>query len=227
MKEWWEQAAEAAEERTEESKKEQRGVKAGDSFLLVCEGEVTEPTYFKELKNLLGARVAEVKVLPSKRSNPDSIISFAEKERQKREKLAGKGKAICYDHVWAIIDADVPVSERNLHQLVQQADKAKVKLAFSYPCFEFWLVLHVSHNPPALGSQPKKVCAQLLTKAGYPISNTDNQRELNRIITPLTALYQDALNNTLPRHKLDRNAPTDPQTEVHLLIQDLLYSLTP
>ena len=48
------------------------------------------------------------------------------------------------DHVWPVIDTNVAVREGFWNDVRQLAAARKVKLAHSTPCFEFWLLLHLT-----------------------------------------------------------------------------------
>jgi hypothetical protein len=66
-------------------------------------------------------------------------------KRAKKNKLA-VDEVAKYDQVWAVIDTDVAVRQNRWHEVVAQAEAAGVKLAYSTPCIEFWLFLHLKYS---------------------------------------------------------------------------------
>jgi hypothetical protein len=123
--------------------------KPGDTFLIVTEGEVTEPIYFELLRNDLDLLAVRIKVLPGDGSDPRHVIRTAErlaKEQQRkfRKGLLAFNEPSRYEHVWAVVDTDVAVRNNIWNDVQQLASARKVNLAHSTPCFEFWLLLHIA-----------------------------------------------------------------------------------
>ena len=76
-----------------------------DKVLIVCEGEKTEPYYFKELINHYKISSANVKVDGSCGSSPKCVLEFA--QRLYREE---KNKGDAYNRVYCVIDRDTHAS---------------------------------------------------------------------------------------------------------------------
>lgn len=100
--------------------------------LVVCEGEHTEPRYFETLKNRL--RLNTLVVKPTKGADPRALVNIASKENQ-REKRNGER----FDFVYCVFDRD---SHPQFEEASNTALARRFKLARSWPCFEFWLLLH-------------------------------------------------------------------------------------
>ncbi|GAA1234317.1 RloB family protein [Prauserella halophila] len=95
-------------------------------ILLLCGAEVTEPSYFRGLKQRY--RHPAVNVVRKGGKDPVSLIRLAAKLREQDE---------C-DETWCVIDVD----EYNIDAAFSEAQRLDVKLAVSNPCFEYWLLLH-------------------------------------------------------------------------------------
>ncbi|GAA3435670.1 RloB family protein [Kutzneria kofuensis] len=93
--------------------------------LIVCGGTRTEPDYFDGLKRARRNPAVQVKVL-GKGIDPEQLVTHAHK--------VGSD----FDEVWCVVDTD----EFDIAKAVKLADKLKVRLAVSNPCFELWLLLH-------------------------------------------------------------------------------------
>jgi hypothetical protein len=91
-------------------------------FLIVCEGTVTEPHYFRELRRLervpvdLDIRAGGV---------PKTLVERAASANQSQ--------------FWCVFDID---EHPFVPEAKQQARDNGIQVAVSNPCFEFWLLLH-------------------------------------------------------------------------------------
>jgi hypothetical protein len=147
-KEWWKVRKEISLARKAAKPSREVCAKPGDAFLIVTEGEVTEPVYFELLRESLQLSTVTVRIQPGSASYPTHVIDSAAEaverlaKRRKRKETA-INEVEKYDHVWAVIDTDVPVRTGVWSDVVQYAASKGVKLAHSTPCFEFWLLLHI------------------------------------------------------------------------------------
>ena len=97
------------------------------SVLLLCEGKVTEPDYFRALQREY--RLQSFILRFSFPGGPTSIAQTAMEEKHR------------YDHVWVVFDRD---EHSGYHQAIRRCQDAGVGVAYSNPCFELWLILHVT-----------------------------------------------------------------------------------
>lgn len=145
---WWEAPKAASLERKRRAVAAAALAQPGDAFLIVTEGEVTEPVYFDLLIRELSLGVVRIKIQPGDHSDPRHVVRTAERVAKKQMKDAKKGilgtnEPAKFDHVWAVIDTDVAVRQGFWNDVEQLAAARKVTLAHSTPCFEFWLLLHI------------------------------------------------------------------------------------
>jgi hypothetical protein len=146
---WWREAKAASLERRKREIAASALAQPGDSFLIVTEGTVTEPTYFDLLLLDLQLSAVRVQILPGDASDPRHVINTAEREakaqmRRAKKGLLGINEPSKFDHVFAVVDTDVAIRNGIWNDVQQLAAGRKVKLAHSSPCFEFWLLLHIS-----------------------------------------------------------------------------------
>jgi hypothetical protein len=142
---WWREAKAASLER----KRRPVAASAGDAFLIVTEGKVTEPVYFNLLLRDLHLSTVRIKVQPGDASDPRRVIRTAERlaneqKRKHKKGVLGIDEPAKFDHVWAVVDTDVAVRNNIWNDVLQLAVAKKVMLAHSTPCFEFWLLLHIA-----------------------------------------------------------------------------------
>jgi hypothetical protein len=95
-------------------------------ILIVCEGENTEPSYFKHFR-LSSAIVKSV----GEGYNTISLVNRA-------IQLASQDN---YDQVWCVFDKD-DFSENDFNNAIQTAQARKYGIAYSNQSFEYWLILH-------------------------------------------------------------------------------------
>ncbi|NLB55363.1 MAG: RloB domain-containing protein [Lentisphaerae bacterium] len=114
-------------------------------YLLVCEGSVTEPAYFNQLKGLYQESIINITCLAEKKSAPDYLIKRAEAAQADLRKG---------DELWIVLDVDrwTPDHFARLEKWAKNDTCRNV--AVSNPCFEIWLVFH-DKDP---GESNKKAC---------------------------------------------------------------------
>ncbi len=145
-----------------------------DRILIVCEGEKTEPNYFKEIKRKYRTFTAKVKILPSGVGTlPLHIVQYAERIFKNGNPHTGIGKR-AFDQVYIVFDRDEHPQFVDALSKSSSLDK-KIKndegklIRFwaipSNPCFEFWILLHFENVQELLGSN---VVGSKLT-GHYPI----------------------------------------------------------
>lgn len=121
---------------------------SGRSFLIVTEGEKTEPNYLKSLRNRLRLAAADVKIVHPEGTDPKTLVREAIELRNQRKKEARTGQTVAYDEVWVVFDLERPHDERR--RLAREARTIKgasdIRFAKSDPCFEFWLLLHEKYT---------------------------------------------------------------------------------
>ena len=101
------------------------------TFLIVCEGEVTECEYFIDLRHL-----ARVPITLRFRSGgvPRTLVQIAAEEKKRPND---------YDQIWVVCDVD---DHPDIPNALQQASDNNLPVAISNPCFELWALLHFQHQ---------------------------------------------------------------------------------
>jgi len=99
-------------------------------ILVVCGGVRTETDYLDALRRLHPGHV--IVLLRSKGVDPAGCIRYAVAQSRVAD--------TAYSEVWCVVDVD----EFDLDAAARQAAEADVQLAVSNPCFELWLLLHLT-----------------------------------------------------------------------------------
>jgi len=132
-------------------------------FLIVCEGEKTEPAYFEYIQNMLPRNLLTTIDIRGEGDNTVNVVRKAIAVRDERRK-AGAPR---YDEVWAVYDKDdFPASRYN--QAVILAARNNVKSGHSNQSFELWYVLHFRNLQSALHrTEYIKILSEKILKAPY------------------------------------------------------------
>ncbi len=130
------------------------------SFLIVCEGEKTEPDYFKAFR-MTAATIKAVGQAMNTMTLVIKAISIRDAD-QKRKKI--------YDQCWVVFDKD-DFPAKDFNQAIQFAEKNGFRVAYSNQAFEYWFLLHYNLYTGAIHRSQYK---DMLTKlTGMPYSKND------------------------------------------------------
>ena len=113
-------------------------------FLIVCEDQVTEPSYFEKFKNQIPSESIFLKSVGTGR-DPKGVVQRAIIER---DKLALQSKKEV-DEVWIVFDKDDADENatkiKNFEDAFTIAENEKFDMAYSNEVFELWLLLHFTN----------------------------------------------------------------------------------
>ncbi|MCA3160169.1 MAG: RloB domain-containing protein [Burkholderiales bacterium] len=138
-----------------------------DRVLIVCEGEKTEPNYFREVRIARRLSSTHIHVCHSAfGTEPQQIVEFAEAEFRKTR---------AFERVYVVFDRDEHRTYANAIAMAATRDKTlrndegklvPFEAAVSVPCFEAWLLMHFADCQGAL--HRRDAYARLRTHiAGY------------------------------------------------------------
>jgi hypothetical protein len=229
---WWKEAKAMSLERKAASKQSATGVDPGDTFLIVTEGTVTEPTYFVLLRDELQLPTVTIRILPGDASDPRHVILTAEKiAREQREKAAkrriGFDEPEWFDHVWAVVDTDVASRLGFWNEVVQLANSRGVSLAHSTPCFEYWLLLHLEYTTRSdlhNGAAAKSAVKEALQR-DYSTSAATALEALKEIVPLWPRAVAHAVRVRAYHFEARTRDPANPSTQVDLLVGELRDSV--
>ena len=150
------------------------------SFLIVCEGEKTEPDYFKAFR-MTAATVKAVGQAMNTMTLVSKAISIREAD-QKRKKV--------YDQCWVVFDKD-DFPAKDFNQAIRFAEKNGFRVAYSNQAFEYWFLLHYNLYTGAIHRSQYK---DMLTKlTGMPYSKSEGYGAV--MYNLLLSRQQQAINN--------------------------------
>ena len=109
------------------------------SFLVVCEGENTEPDYFKAFR-MTAATIKTVGQAMNTMSLVNKAISIREGEKVKKH---------FYDQCWVVFDKD-DYPDNDFNQAILLAQNNGFRVAYSNQAFEYWFLLHFNRYMGAI-----------------------------------------------------------------------------
>ncbi len=130
-------------------------------FIIYCEGENTEPGYFRALQHSFGRdALIELDIIPTGQPMPVALraTTRAEAEGLTKRSRAHKDSFEERDQIWAVFDRD---EHTDFDEAVAICASKNVRVGRSNPCFEVWLILHEQdfHRP----DHSRAVCRHLHT----------------------------------------------------------------
>ena len=174
-------------------------------FLIVCEGDVTEPKYFTGLrihfKSLVDLHFKSG-------ATPKTLVEWA---------VQLKNEDSEYDEVWCVFDID---EHPFVPEAKQQAKDNQIDVAISNPSFELWLLLHFQEQNSAL--HRRKVRTEL--KKHIPGYEKDPPRD------KLIPLHKNAVQRAeklAAINERNNKIGANPSTEVHLLTERITKQIHP
>lgn len=195
-----------------------------NSFLIVTEGERTEPLYFKGLQKLIKKKIGgtvDVIGVPTidilgEGSSTGKLIEIT-------EKIVKEAKII-YQNIWVVFDKD---DFEDFDEAIKNGKNKGYKLAWSNPSFEYWLYIHFFYSDSALhrnewNRKLNEIFAQYNLGEG---SYKKNYEDIYNIVD-----FNDGVNTAIrnakrrmPDFDANRNLPSqyDPGTRVYELVLEL------
>jgi hypothetical protein len=173
------------------------------SFLIVCEGEKTEPNYFRKYR--VPAFVVEVVGVGG-----NTITAVKRAISLKREKNQE------FDQVWCVFDRDSFPAE-NFNAALHLARQNDIGVAYSNEAFELWYLLHFIYTDSAIARTLyiEKLKGYLGDYKKNSEDMYDNLRDRRDTALKHAATLLSSYN---PRDPEKDN----PSTTVHLLVEELL-----
>jgi hypothetical protein len=172
-----------------------------ERFLIVCEGEKTEPNYFRSFR--VPREVITVHGLG------DNTVRIVERAIE----LMAEGE---YDQTWCVFDRD-SFPARNFNAALELARRHDIEVAYSNESFELWYVLHFEYMNSGIHR------ADYITKLNRLLGHR-YEKNSDTIYEELEEMQPAAIRNAT--RLLDLYTPPNPErdnpsTKVHELVVQL------
>ncbi|MFA6074897.1 MAG: RloB family protein [Negativicutes bacterium] len=116
-------------------------------LLIVCEGEKTEPNYFK-------AFVVPPELVVVVDGAGCETIRVVERAVELREEAIRKEKP--FDEIWCVFDRD-NFPAQNFNEAIAKAERLEIKVAYSIEAFEIWYLLHFHYYNTGISRDDYKI----------------------------------------------------------------------
>ncbi|MGD9993955.1 MAG: RloB family protein [Salinivirgaceae bacterium] len=136
-------------QRTMTNKRELRQFDIRNLFRIYCEGENTEPEYFRSFPVNTETRVEAIGLARSKTSLVKKAIELLEKD----ELLKGRENYDSDRQLWVVFDYDtrgLANEAADFNKAINLAEQKGINVAYSNDSFELWFVLHYQFTDNAL-----------------------------------------------------------------------------
>lgn len=183
-----------------------------ESIAIVCEGEKTEPNYFKAIRREYRLTSVTVEIEGEECPNgPIQIVEHAISIMNEKK----------FDEVWCVMDTENPVYNPNFEIAISMADRSKgIMVAASNPAFEYWFLLHFVET-----SRPFTNCDELVRELQVQFPEyRKNTRDFS-VFYDRTELAIERAKRVLANHP-DSDVIPNPSTHVFRLMEKL-KQLTP
>lgn len=176
---------------------------------MLCEDSKSGKRYLEEAAFYFRAK-AQVEIAHCGVTHPSGIVERAI-SRQKY-----------FDKVFCVLDRDTHLCFQRALNVAQP--HPKIKVIASYPCFEFWLLLHFGFNRKPFRAVGKHSPGELVSKSlreKPTMEKYEKGKDINYFAQLLGAPFQTA--RTLAPKILEDVAISgepNPSTEIHLLMDE-------
>jgi hypothetical protein len=186
-----------------------RKVRNRKRFFIVCEGEKTEPNYFKKFSVNV-----DITLIKGRGKDTKSLV---EEAIELKNGLESDER----DRVWCVFDRDRndqnPHDAHNFNAAINIAKTNGIKVAYSNDAFELWYLLHFDYYNTGISRRDYK--NRLTNKLGH-----EYKKNSETIYEELKDKQENAIKNAKRLlQKYDRPNPEsdNPSTTVHLLVEEL------
>lgn len=188
-------------------------------YLIVCEGEKTEPNYFNELRNYERISSISVRVCGDCGSAPISVVEHSESLYQE---LTKAGHSV--QGVFCIFDRDTHESFDKACALALRLHKSgiPIEVVHSVPCFEYWVLLHYEFCRAPYSSQGRTTAAHLVYRH-LQTHIKSYQKGSKGLYEQLKEKQPFAIENAVKvLQDSEDTGEKNPSTQIHTLIEKLL-----
>jgi hypothetical protein len=210
-------------ERTKEKKRSNETKEVNVFFLIVCEGEKTEPNYFKSFKKNVKSVVYNLDIKGEGSNTKDLVrrtINARDRSSQK------------YDRAWVVFDKD-SFPDANFNDAILLAENNDIKAGWTNEAFELWYLLHFQNRITAMSREDYKkalessinseIAKQSKSKKPKLFVYKKNSEEMYAILEKYGNQSQAIkwARELEKSHVCTNFAIHNPCTQIHLLVEEL------
>ena len=184
--------------------------------LIVCEGEKTEPNYFKSFNQIRKGGVVFEVDCEGKGFNTRKVVEEAIRLRDK-----AKEENKPYDSVWAVFDRD-SFKPHQFNGAIQKAKESGIRCAWSNEAFELWYINHFEYrDTPMSRKDYQSKITSLISRKEKGFRYRKNDKEMRRRLLNYGS-EELAIQYSKKQEKAfndERYADHNPETHVYELVE--------
>ncbi len=195
-----------------------------NSYLIVTEGEKTEPFYFKGIQKHIERKIGgRIDVVPAPTIEIQGEGCSTGELIERTDKLVKEAKII-YQNIWVVFDKD---DFEDFDQAIAAGMNRGYKVAWTNQAFEYWLYLHFYYSDAALHRDLWREKLDEIFKQ-YQLGDGTYQKNYENIYDMVNTY--DGVNTAISNAKRrmaefrtgkDKPSKYDPGTTVHELVSEL------
>ena len=202
--------------------------KAPKSLLIVTEGLVTEPVYFRALAAHWNLHPHVATIEPGAEGIPKNLVETGLRIIQERADQDKSGnlpfnRLPTFDEKWIVFDTEHAARQNKLASGIQHAEANGFQVAHTTPCFEFWLCLHYELKAPAMDTckEASKLLEKVaeMQKGSYAKKRSLTEPLANQLVCMVATAVRNA--KTLSGQQTGDEFPANPSTAVHKLVESM------
>ncbi|MBA4768306.1 MAG: RloB domain-containing protein [Porphyrobacter sp.] len=119
----------------------------------------TETGYFQAFKGRYPRALFQLEISGGE-GGPATLLKKALQKKKEIARLARKESFFANDKVWIVFDED---THPYVQQTINEARRQEVGVAYSNPCFELWIILHLQmYDRPESPVNMQRKCGELI-----------------------------------------------------------------
>ncbi len=209
-----------ASNRRQYADRPERNIAIKNTFLIYCEGENTEPEYFKSFPVRTDTDVKVIGLGRSRTALVEKVIELISKIDKDDDQ-----------QIWVVFDRDVrpdvKQGNKDFNDAINLASKNGIKCAYSNDCFELWFLLHYDYLESSL--HRNQIYEKLSDKLGFNYEKAGKSRDF---VKGLYSLFLDKMKDAIRNAKKLHSSHSDkeyhlqnPCTTVYQLVEALNENL--
>lgn len=177
------------------------------TVLVICEDTKSSKCYLEDASLHFRVKV-QVEIVHCGKTDPKGIVEAAI-NRQKN-----------FDEVFCVIDRD---THKNFAEALNLAKTAnKIEIITSYPCFEFWLLLHFGYNRKPYSQTSKHSAADLVIKdlRAQPLLKDYDKGSVKNLFNVMLNNGFTEARRVAPKvlAEAENTGEMNPSTQLHILL---------
>lgn len=206
------------------SKKRKEAIKdVNVFFLIVCEGEKTEPNYFKSFRKNVKSFIYNIEAKGEGSNTLDLVRRTIKAVTNSNQK---------YDRVWTVFDKD-GFTPANFNKAIQLAENNNINAGWTNEAFELWYLLHFQYRNTAMSRDDYKSALEgeinnvikknTISKKPKLFKYQKNSIEMYSILAKYGNQAQAIkwARQLILNHQCDNYSIHNPCTKIHLLVEEL------